>query len=854
VSRLDPLQRDPLMAYWSRSVADLMTALRTTGSGLSVAEADARALEFGRNALEAKKLDTTARLFLQQFRSPLILILVFAALVAAVVRDWPDALIVLSIVLASGTLSFSQEHRASTAFEQLRKRVQITCTVVRDGIEQTVPSESIVPGDIVVLRAGSLIPADSMLIEARDLFVTQAALTGEPMPVEKRPGTCAADAGLAARTNTVFMGTSVRSGTGRAIVVRTGAATIFGDIATRLKLRPPETEFGRGIRQFGQLLTQFMAVLTIIVFATNVLLDRSIIESLLFAIALAVGISPELLPAIISITLSAGAREMAARGVIVRRLNAIENFGSMDILCSDKTGTLTEGSMALQDARALDGDTPPQLLVHACLNAHLQTGLQNPLDEAIVAAGDRQGIDVSQFRKVDEIPYDFVRKRLTVVVEEAGAPDRMLITKGALASVLECCSLGRSQHGVSPLDTDARNRIQTQFEQWSADGYRVLGLASKSVAARANYTRDDECELCFDGFLLFMDPPKAGIRETLAALSASGVRLKIITGDNRFVTAHLAANVGLDSPRMLTGAELNELREEALMHTAPLVDLFVEMDPNQKERIILALKKAGHVVGYLGDGINDASALHAADIGISVDQAVDVAKEAADFVLLEHDLEILLHGVRQGRKTFANTLKYISITTSANFGNMISMAVASLFLPFLPLLAKQILLNNFLSDFPSMAIANDRVDPEILATPQRWNVASIRNFMAVFGAVSSFFDFLTFGILLYVFRAGPELFRTGWFIESLLTELVIVLVVRTRLRFYASKPGRLLLWSTVATMALTVLVPFLPGARSFGFVPLTSAQVAVLVLITMLYAGASEATKSIFYRGQPSRA
>ena len=685
------------------------------------------------------------------------------------------------------------------------------------------------------------------MLEAKDFFVTQSILTGESMPVEKQPGTSPPEAGLAQRTSCVFMGTSVRSGTARILAVRTGALTVFGGIAEQLRLRPPETEFERGIRQYGNLLVRIMLVLVLVVFAANVLLDRPPVDSLLFAIALAVGMSPELLPAIVSVSLSKGARDMAARGVIVRRLNAIENFGSMDILCSDKTGTLTAGIMALDGALDTAGQPSAVVLNKAYLNAHFQTGLVNPLDDAIIARAERDTLDIASYRKVDEIPYDFVRKRLGVVVQGVGG-DRELIAKGALANVLDICDRMLEDTGIVALDDARRARIETSFAAWGSQGYRILGVATKPVAIQERYTRDDEAAMVFAGFLLFLDPPKEGVRETLATLRDMGIQLKVITGDNRYVAAHLARMVGLQAENMLTGSELTAMRDEALWHVAERTDLFVEVDPNQKERIILALKKTGHVVGYLGDGINDASALHVADVGISVDQAVDVAKEAADLLLLEHDLDVLRQGVEQGRRTFANTLKYIAITTSANFGNMISMAAASFFLPFLPLLAKQILLNNLLSDFPAMSIAGDNVDPEMVRKPRRWDNRSIRNFMIVFGLVSSAFDFMTFGALLYIFATPVEVFRTGWFTESLLTELAIVLVLLTQRSFYLSKPGRLLWISVVAVVGLTLALPYLPVAAYFDLVPLPPVILATLIGITALYAVVSEIAKQMLYR------
>jgi Mg2+-importing ATPase len=618
------------------------------------------------------------------------------------------------------------------------------------------------------------------------------------------------------------------------LVVRTGAATAYGEIADRLRLRPPETEFERGVRQYGYLLMRIMVVVVLFVLAANVVLERPALESLLFALALAVAISPELLPAIVQVTLATGARDMAAHGVIVRRLEAIENFGSMDVLCTDKTATLTEGVLALEAACDAEGARSAEVLRVAWLNASLQTGLASPLDEAICAQVARASPVLTASEKLDEIPYDFVRKRTSVVVSEGDGA--LLATKGAFRNVLEACAL----------DGARRERLEARFAAWSEQGYRVLGVATRALPRRARYDRADESEMTFAGFLLFSDPPKAGVARVLAALRELGVAIKLITGDNRLVSLHVARQVGLPVERVLSGREIDELHGEALRRRVGSTDLFVEVDPNQKERVLLALKKAGHVVGFLGDGINDASALHAADVGISVEGAVDVAKEAADLVLLEHDLDVLRRGIERGRAAFANTVKYISITTSANFGNMLSMAAASLFLPFLPLLAKQILLNNLLSDVPAVGIPGDRVDAERIARPRRWDLRAIRNFMIVFGLVSSAFDALTFVVLWLLVRGAPALFRTGWFVESLLTELAIVLVVRTRAPLHRGRPGRLLLATTLAVAAVTVALPYLPVARWFDFEPLPAVVLAALLAITGAYAAASELAKRRF--------
>ena len=829
--------------YWSRPADRLLDELGATSHGLSGTEAQARLEAVGPNALKVRKRATAWGLFLRQFKSPLVLILIFGIFVSALAKDYADAAVILVIVLGSAIITFAQEFGASKAVEKLRALLVYTVTALRDGTPQPVPAEQIVPGDVVSLSAGSLIPADGVVLEAKDFFVNQAVLTGETFPVEKMPGAAPPQSNLAGRTNCVFMGTTVRSGTAHALIAQTGAGTAYGRIADQLNRRPPETEFERGIRRFGLMLSQVMVALILVVFGMNIISVKPPIDSLLFAIALAVGISPELLPAIITINLSKGAREMARQGVIVRRLNSIENLGSMDVLCTDKTGTLTAGIVRLDGALDSSGEPSDEVFRLAYLNASLQTGLSNPLDGAITSA---RRIDLGGTAKLDEVPYDFVRKRLSIVVQEGGGGP-LLITKGALENLLAVCVDVRHGDDVVPLDQDERERIRERFALWSEQGFRVLGVAIKPVPVQSAYTREDEHDLTFAGFLSFFDPPKDGVLQAIEGLAKRGVSLKIITGDNRRVAEHIARMVGLEIEGVLTGSDLAIARDEALWHSVEHTTLFAEVDPNQKERIIRALQKTGHVVGYLGDGINDAPALHDADIGISVAGAVDIAREAADIVLVEPGLDAVRRGIEEGRVTFANSLKYIFTTTSANFGNMFSMAAASLFLPFLPLLAKQILLNNFLSDFPALAIAGDNVDPEWIETPHRWDVRSIRNFMIVFGLTSSVFDFLTFGVLLILIKATPDVFRSGWFIESVLTELLVAMVVRTRRPFYKSKPGRWLLISTAIVAGLTIVLPYLPFHALLGFVPLPAPLMAWLLGIIVFYVLTTEAVKRIFY-------
>ena len=842
------LYKAPIMAtfpFWSKEVNEIAQRVNSSINGLSEKDAQEILRSVGPNRIQSKERVTPFGLFLNQFKSPIVLILIFATVISAFLQDWVDAVIILLIVTGSALLSFYQEYNANNAAAKLKEQVSFKTDVLRDGKTASLPTDEIVPGDVVLLSAGSLIPADGLVIEAKDFFVNQAVLTGETFPVEKMPGITPDSAELAERTNVVFMGTNVRSGNAKVLIVQTGLQTAFGQIAHRLTLRPPETEFEHGIRRLGYLLTEVMFVLVLGIFFFNVLFDKPALDSLLFSIALAVGLTPQLLPAIININLSKGSQDMAKHGVIVRRLESIENFGSMDILCTDKTGTLTQGVVQLNGALDVNGEPSEQVSLYAYLNAHMQTGLPNPLDEAIVNQG-AQGAD--EYSKVDEIPYDFVRKRLTVVVGRNNSSP-CLTTKGALDNVLAVCSRVQIGAEEKALDSGMLAKIQERFAAWSAQGYRVLGVAVKSVSAQAQpFSKNDETDMVFAGFLLFFDPPKDGVQATIQSLAKLGVRLKVITGDNKLVARHTGQVVGLGDAKVLTGGELHDLHDEALWHAVEETTIFAEVDPNEKERIILALKKRGHVVGYMGDGINDAPSLHSADVGISVANAVDVAKEAADLVLLKQDLDVLREGIVQGRKTFANTLKYVFMATSANFGNMFSMAGASVFLPFLPMLPKQILLINFLTDLPEMTIANDRVDDVFVEHPHRMDISFIRRFMLIFGPLSSLFDYATFGVLLWLMKADQQSFQTGWFIESILSASAVVFAVRTRLPFTHSRPSRTMLVVTGVVMLLTLWLPYSPLAGLLGFTPLPIPYLPVIFGIVVLYFLSAELTKRWFYR------
>ncbi|MBI9110626.1 magnesium-translocating P-type ATPase [Maridesulfovibrio ferrireducens] len=838
---MDLLSKD----FWSKTSNSVLHDLKTCTAGLSQEEAELRLKQFGPNTLKKEAHHTSFALFLDQFKSPIIIILICAAILSIALGDSSDAIIIMVIVFVSGFLGFWQEKGAAGAVESLLETVETKVDVLRGGKQVQIPVDEIVPGDIITLHAGKGIPGDCRILESRDLFVNEAALTGETFPVEKDIESHAVDAPLAARSNSLFMGTHVMSGEGKAIVAATALNTEFGKISKRLKLRPAETEFERGIKKFGYLLMEVTLVLVVLIFAFNVYFAKPILDSLLFSLALAVGLTPQLLPVIISVNLANGAKRMAQHKVIVRRLSSIENFGSMNVLCSDKTGTLTDGTVRLKGAYDLYGEESEEVLHQAYMNSYFETGFISPIDEAIRGM---ESFDVSDFTKTDEVPYDFIRKRLSVLVRREKESHAMMITKGALSNILDSCTKAVTSDGSIVNVADVVNDVQAKFEEFSGQGFRVLGVSKREFPVDAEINKDDEVDMTFIGFLAFWDPPKEGIVENIAKLKALGVSLKVITGDNRHIAAKVGHEIGLTEPVILTGAEINQMRDEALVQRVRGVNIFAEIEPNQKEDIVLALKQAGQVVGYMGDGINDASALRAADVGISVDSAVDVAKETADIVLLEKDLGVLEHGVIEGRKTFANTLKYVFMATSANFGNMFSMAGASLFLPFLPLLPKQVLLTNLFTDLPEMTIATDNVDQSNIDRPKRWDIKFIKKFMIVFGIVSSVFDFMTFGVLLYILDASPEEFRTGWFLESIVSATMIVLVIRTRLPFYKSKPGKYLVFATLAVIAFVHVLPYSPIALILGFKPLPISFLVAMWIIVALYVVGAEYAKKLFYR------
>ena len=824
---------------------------RPFGNGLSGNEAHRRLAEFGPNEPAPAQRATILKQLLLLFANPLVIILLIASLVSAMIGDVANASIIIVIVLLSSALNFTQTARSQRTAERLRKEVAPVATVLRDGEWRVIPRREVVPGDLIQLAAGDLIPADAKLVESRDLHVQQAALTGESLPVEKEANSTsqtAPDQTTAATTaspesrDRVFLGTSVVSGAATAQVVATGPATAFGKIAERLAEKAPETEFERGAKKFGLLIARMVIFLVLFVFLVNAALRRDPFESLLFAIALAVGLTPEFLPMITTVTLGQGALRMARRKVVVKHLAAIQNFGSIDILCSDKTGTLTSGEMRLDGRLDPLGKTSERPFALAYLNSLFETGISNPLDYAIrrraanpldeaILVHDHP--DIRGYEKLDEMPFDFERRRASVVCVRDGS--RLLITKGAPEGVLAVCSEYEVDGNRFALDEAALRRCEAVFHESSERGERMLAVAYSTPPQQAAYRKEDERGLTLAGFLTFADHPLLTAAEAVGALAADGVEVKILTGDNELVARHVCSEVGLSVERIVLGDEVDRMTDSALGHVAEQTTVFARVSPMQKNRIIQALKRRGHVVGYFGDGINDAPSLRTADVGISVASGTDVARDAAEVILLEQSLPVLHQGIVEGRKAFGNVMKYLLMGTSSNFGNMFSMAGASLFLPFLPMLPTQILLNNFLYDLSQVAIPTDRVDQTYIHKPHRWDIRLIRDFMLYIGPISSLYDFLTFYVLLKIFHASEQFFHTGWFVESLATQTLVIFVIRTAGNPLRSRPSAALTATTLLVALIGGLLPFTPLASWLGFTPLPAAFFLFLVVATATY-------------------
>lgn len=833
-------------AFWQQNLTTLLEYYKSTPAGLTSCEAADRLVCYGPNLFHPQRKNALLFQFLSKFSNPLVIILLIASAVSALTGDVASFIIISLIVSMSVTLDFIQEYRACKEAEKLCQSVTVHVQALRDGKSQEIPLPSLVPGDVVLLAAGDLVPGDGRVMEAKDFFVNQALLTGEPYPVEKKPGDLPDEAEILSAGNTVLRGTSVVSGTAKIFICKTGADTVLGCIADSLIAKAPPTAFEQGTRSFGLLIMRLTLFLVLFVLLVNAFFHRPWLESFIFAVALAVGLTPELLPMIISVTLARGAKRMSAKRVIVKQLASIQNLGSMDVLCTDKTGTLTEARIRLE--RHIDslGKDSTRVLELAYLNSFFETGLKSPLDDAILEHTD---IDITGWQKIDEVPFDFERRRVSVLVDNG--KKRLLVVKGAPEDILGLCTSYERESGADlhPLNNTARSTVRALFDSLGKEGFRVLGIAWRQEETDYPHIAvSDEANLIFSGFAAFLDPPKDSARKALTDLAAVGVSVKIVTGDNELVTEHICGQLGLTVTGILTGAEILKMDDQALVGQVENVNLFCRVTPVQKNRIILALKKRGHTVGYLGDGINDAPSLHSADIGISVDNAVDVAKEAAEMILLEQDLGVLQSGVLEGRRTFGNIMKYIMMGTSSNFGNMFSMAGGSLFLPFLPMLPTQILLNNMLYDISEIPIPLDNVDEEYLMRPRQWDINFVRKFMLIVGPISSIFDFLTFFVMLKVFQAGESLFHTGWFIESLATQVLVIFIIRTRKNPLKSRPNPWLIACSLTVVALAVLLPFTPLGKFLGFVPPPLLFFVILASMVIVYLLLVEAVKQWFYK------
>lgn len=845
----EPASTISMGPWWQTPLEECQRGLNADSAGLSRLEAASRRKAAGPNAFHTTPDAPLLLQFLSRFMNPLVIVLLAAGAISAMTGEVASFTIILAIVILSVTLDFAQEYRADRAADRLRQSVAVRATVLRDGQWMELAVADVVPGDVISLRAGDLVPADGRVLDARDLYVSQALLTGESYPVEKSPSELTEEAtAIQAATNAVFMGTSVISGSATMQAVKTGRGTAIGEIAHFVTRRPPPSAFETGTRRFGLLIMRLTILLVLFVLLVNALFHRPWLESFLFAVALAVGLTPELLPMVVSVTLSRGAVRMARKRVIVKKLAAIQNLGSMNVLCTDKTGTLTEARIRLE--RHIDpcGCESPRVLKLAYLNSYFETGLRSPLDEAIL---NHERIDVSGWTKIDEVPFDFERRRVSVLVDDGVS--RILVVKGAPEDILALCKTCEVPGAEAPraIDGLAMKRIDDLRGSLERDGFRTLGIAwRKSTPDHLHAMVGDETELIFAGFAAFLDPPKESAAGALEALAASGVDLKIVTGDSELVTQHVCAMLRIAITGTLTGAELGRMDDHALLARVEATNLFCRMNPSQKNRIVLALKARGYVVGFLGDGINDSPPLHSADVGISVDSAVDVAKEAADMILLEHDLHVLCDGAMEGRRTYANIMKYLMMGTSSNFGNMFSMAGAALFLPFLPMLPTQILLNNILYDLSELPIPLDEVDREEVARPRVWDMTFIRDFMLTIGPVSSVFDFLTFYVMLVVFKANESLFQTGWFIESLATQTLVIFIIRTRGNPLKSRPHPFLIGLSLVVVGIAVLLPLTALGRYFHVVAPPARFCLILAAMVLGYLIVVEIVKRRFFRSR----
>ncbi len=830
----------------------LLAKMQTQVTGLSAISIKERLEQFGPNEIAAKKPQPWYWQLLGNFKDPLSILLLSLGILSGLTGDSKATIIICTMLTLSVLMRFVQEKRADKAANDLKAMVHTTTTVVRAAVQKDINLAEIVPGDIVHLSSGDMIPADLRILVSKDLFVNQSSLTGEALPVEKHAQpthTAASDYDM---ENICYMGTNVVSGTAAAVVFATGDKTRFGSFASKMSATRQLTSFDQGINKFTYLMLRFIGVMVPLVFLINGFSKGNWLQAFLFAMAVAVGLTPEMLPMIVTVNLSKGALEMSRRKVIVKRLNAIQNFGAMDVLCTDKTGTLTLGRVVLIKHVDITGAENVNILDMAYLNSFYQTGLKNILDTAVLKHDSQLTRNlIRHFTKIDEIPFDFVRRRMSVVVENEHQ-EHFLVCKGASEEILAHCSKVQIGDKVTNLEQYHHQHKDDIMRDLSNQGFRLIAQAIKKMpAAKTVYKIPDESDMTLLGFLAFLDPPKSSSRKAIAELHNYGVNVKILTGDNELVAAKICEQVGISHQQILLGSQIAAMSEQEFSQAVEDTAIFAKLEPQHKERIIKALQARGHVVGFMGDGINDAPALKVADVGISVDSAVDIAKESSDIILLKQSLLVLKEGVREGRKIFANINKYIKMTASSNFGNMFSVLGSSIFLPFLPMQPIQVITNNLLYDISQIGIPSDHVDEEYLQKPRRWDIKHIRNFIIFLGPVSSVFDYLTYFAMLYIFHAwqNPALFQTGWFVESLFTQTLIIHVIRTqKLPFVQSKASRLLTITTTTIVILGALLPFSPLAAALGFTPLPLAYFGVLTIFLLLYFVLAELIKRLFIR------
>ena len=833
--------------FWSYDLDDILKRLKTNKAGLSSKEAEERIDKYGQNIFEEKKSSSNLGIFINQFKSPIIMILIFAAILSMFLKDYSDGIIILIIIMISAFLSYSHESKANNAVKKLLSSVSVKSSVLRDGKLEEIDNAMLAIGDIINVKTGDMIPADCLLIEENSLSMDESSLTGETFPVEKTIQKLPANTGLSDRKNSLWMGTHVISGSGMAVIVNLAKDSEFGKITLSLDKKDSDTDFEKGIRDFGNLILHVTTLLIGIIFLFNIILNKSFLESFMFALALSVGLTPQMLPAIISVNLSQGAKRMSEQGVIVKKLNAIENFGSMTVMCSDKTGTITQGRVKLDSALDCNGEKSDNVSKLAAINSYFQEGYTNPIDQAILEANKN---DFSKYEKIFEIPYSFESKLLSIAVKTELDFDgrNIMVTKGALTSILNICKTYEKSDKTSGYIEEIRTRILDLFDKYSSQGYRILGLAYKFIEDDIEIKNLRAEDMVFVGLLLFMDPLKDDIKDVVAEMNRLGVSLKMITGDNSLIAKNIGSQIGLNPEKILLGEELDSYSISQLNKKVLDIDIFAEISPNQKEKIIMAYKQAGEIVGYMGDGINDSPAIKQADVGVSVNTAADTAKDAASIVLLQNSLKVLVSGISEGRRTFINTLKYIFVATSANFGNMFSMAGASLFLSFLPLLPKQILLTNLLTDFPSLQIASDSVDEDWLKSPVKWDTKFIKKFMILFGIISSVFDYITFALLLFTFKADERLFHTGWLLESIISAMVVMLIVRTARPVFTSKPSNKLLIAISGVAVVLFVIVYSPISSYLGLIALPIKVLISLLGVSLLYALTAEILKKFFYK------